>query len=290
MRGGMNGPMNGLGVAQLLGSLQGPMRSQPPPERPTRCFFLQKAAPRNLADLRSIRESESGTLLEISEKSEVLMLCMDEEYLGAQKLLKADRLSVLLFLANPHERDENLDKAQQLMSLYDFTGSVAYHNDVCETLGKIIKKHRVQPKHVLDQLRYERKKRTQKQKSQLQRKLKYMDDSEGDAEKENGARNRMPSPSDEDLGPAVRPPRRLRIKPTRNAEPSHAEPRSAVREREEDLDRLVGLPVKKAGADSMMVEGVCAGGVKKEGVIYLNMSWDGTDELQELKFAKLCQC
>ena len=86
MRGGMNGPMNGLGVAQLLGSLQGPMRSQPPPERPT--LFLQKATPRNLADLRSIRESESGTLLEISEKSEVLMLCMDEEYLGAQKLLK----------------------------------------------------------------------------------------------------------------------------------------------------------------------------------------------------------
>ena len=107
----------------------------------------------------------------------------------------------------------------------------------------------------------------------------------------------MPSPSDEDLGPAVRPPRRLRIKPTRNAEPSHAEPRSAVhaepshaesrsavREREEDLDRLVGLPVKKAGADSMMIDGVCAGGVKKEGVIYLNLSWDGSDELQELKF------
>ena len=120
----MRGPVPGMdsyGPSPYMGGFQAPMRSQPPPERPT--LFLQKATPRNLGDLRSIRETENGSFLEISEKSEVFMFCADEEYLGGQKLLKADRLTVLMFLSDPHERDKNQEKAQQLQSLIDFIAS-----------------------------------------------------------------------------------------------------------------------------------------------------------------------
>lgn len=278
----------------MMGSFQAPMRSQPAPERPT--LFLQKATPRNLGDLRSIRESENGSYLEISDRSEIMMFCMDEEYLGAQKLLKSDRLVSLLFLANPHERDENLEKAQHIQHLYDFCGDATYHKDICEAMARINKKHNLKPRHVLDQLKYERKKRAMKQKTQLQRKLQYLEDSDGEVGKENAPWNFV-SPQDED---AVKPPkpRRLILKSSSRASSTDARPdpravpvdvlheeRNAVRPRQDDCDRLIGLPVKKSNADNMTTDGVCAGGFKNEkGELFLKLSWDGTTELEDVKF------
>ena len=139
-------------MAPMMGQMQAPFRSQAPfPERPTLLF--QKATPRNLGDMRSIRESESGSTLEIGEKQEVIMYAMDESYHGAQKLIKSDRAIVAMFLADPSEKDETLEWVHRLQESVDFTQDANYFAAVRTATSKVNKAHDVKPRSVLEQLR-----------------------------------------------------------------------------------------------------------------------------------------
>ena len=164
-----------MNMASMLSPMQAPFRNQfPPLERPT--LLYQKAIPRNLADCRSIREFENGTSLEFGEKKEILMLALDEEYFGAQKLLNVDRVVSMFMFADPSLKDELLEFTRSLQSFIDgIVLDTDYYRDIIVAVSRVNKSHGVCPKSLLDQLRVEKKRRTQKAKLQLQRKLKHMD-------------------------------------------------------------------------------------------------------------------
>ena len=132
-------------MAPMLQQMQAPFRSQQPyVERATLLF--QKATPRNLADARTLRESENGATLEIGDKQEVVMAVMDESYHGAQKLLKSDRAVMLLFLADPCDKDEVVEWAHQIQEDIDFTQGADYIAEVRSAIRRVNKNHARSPR------------------------------------------------------------------------------------------------------------------------------------------------
>lgn len=236
-------------------------------------MFLAKATPRNLADQRAIREAETGIRVEITDKEEVIMYVLDEQYFGAQKMMQGDRAYACLMMGDSNDKDECLDRVRAMQSLFDLSCTPAHFSEICESIKSINSKYRFKPRQILDQLKSEKKRRTQKAKCQLQRKLQYMEGSTDGSDKENcgSAREQSEEKRSFDEQP-VSKGRTLFLRKRGNGgddgssarATSSSVPATARRARVDDFERLIGIPAKKDGKDSLKIDGVCAGGGKRE--------------------------